>query len=758
MKVTAIDLAGFGCLSDFAVGLAPGLNLFYGDNEAGKSTLQQALCAMLYGFYDGDKARADETARHKRYKPWRDGPYRGALEYQLDDGRQYEARRDFSSSDVPTQLLDEGVDVSNQFGRGRHGNVPFARRHLGMPRSVFESCAFISQGDVFEVAKNAPTEIGDAVAALADSGRRDVSAALAMDRLDAALKKIGSDQARTAELPKARVNLTRARNELASTDEARRAVAEKAERLDRLQTKLHEHTENRARAEYALHRARVARIRAKIAEIETAEKAVTTAEARRGTNQPLPLTVSMRDEVLSLRGQLQRAQDAINRLEREQGGAVVAPEDRLEYETLRLSAGQLAAEQVSDLERIAYTAETPVRATGLMAVLAAIGRAVASAVRAVVRFALRRKPEPVVEAPQPTIIVSREEAVLLLERHRRYLTLRPVIERAGSLDRQIESERQGIAAAETRLVAVMQEAGLRAHTPVEVFAAFEAAWSAKVAYEKAEQAYTSVLERRDLLLNGRTLDELRAALAEHEAAAAEAADGRLALAGAEPKQAPEQIERALTKLRDQQHEAELAARTLSEEVRLALEGYRPRAEIEEEMAHWEREVERLEKARAALTLARQTIEEAMSSVYRDFAPAVNSFLSEGLAAATDGRYDRAHVDPATLKVSLLVPETGMLVSDPPVSHGTRTLLYVLMRVGLAQHMSTIGEPVPLVLDDPFVDVDSRRLRRMMDFLLGLTERVQILYFTKDREVLEWFEASATGPNHRIHHMSAVVNV
>ena len=84
----------------------------------------------------------------------------------------------------------------------------------------------------------------------------------------------------------------------------------------------------------------------------------------------------------------------------------------------------------------------------------------------------------------------------------------------------------------------------------------------------------------------------------------------------------------------------------------------------------------------------------MASVYRDFAPAVNSFLSEGLAAATDGRYHRAHVDPRTLRVSLLVPETGLVVTDPPVSHGTRTLMYVLMRVGLAQHMSAIGEPVP----------------------------------------------------------------
>jgi uncharacterized protein YhaN len=192
---------------------------------------------------------------------------------------------------------------------------------------------------------------------------------------------------------------------------------------------------------------------------------------------------------------------------------------------------------------------------------------------------------------------------------------------------------------------------------------------------------------------------------------------------------------------------------LEEDVRLSLAGCRPRAEIEEDVAHWTREVQRLERGRSALVMAKEAIDQAMHDVYRNFAPAVNAFLSEGLEAATDGKYQRAHVDPSTLRVSLLVPETGQVITDPPVSHGTRTLLYVLLRIGLAQHMSAIGEPVPLVLDDPFVDVDSARLRRMLEFLLDLSPRMQILLFTKDREILEWFQERANGVNHRIHSLS-----
>ncbi len=81
------------------------------------------------------------------------------------------------------------------------------------------------------------------------------------------------------------------------------------------------------------------------------------------------------------------------------------------------------------------------------------------------------------------------------------------------------------------------------------------------------------------------------------------------------------------------------------------------------------------------------------------------------------------------------------------------MVYVLMRVGLAQHMSAIGEPVPLVLDDPFVDLDSRRLPRMMRFLLDLSERMQVLFFTKEASIMRWFEENASGPEHRLHELA-----
>ena len=759
MRITSIDLPGFGPLSAFGCDLGPGLNVFHGENEAGKSTLQAAIGAMLYGFYDRDRAHPDETARHERFRPWAGGVYRGALRYELEDGREYEVRRDFSTSDVLTQVIDTtvGLDVSPQFGRGRHGNIPFARAHLGMSRGVFQSCAFISQGEIFELEKNAsPSQIGDAIAALADSARRDVSAAKAIERLDSAAQKIGSDRARTAELPKAREAHRRATDELQRADELRANVAQKSRRLDDLQKRVRHLAETALRTEYLWNAAEAGRLRSQLWKLDECEAALAEAEQRIEELRSYSiLPATLRDEAMILRSRHERAEEVLRSLRDRQAGVTLTDDARFEYERLRESVGALTDDQVRSLTEAAY--QVPQAApTGLWAALAAIAGAIGRAVVSAVRFVLRR-PAPAQVQIESALDVSQEEALALLDKHHRYLTLRPQIEESNRLAREIEAEEGALERSETQLRTLLADAGIESESLARAFEQLEAAWQKREEYARAAADAEEGKRARALLLDGRSRKEIAAAAAECEERRDELAREHPRLSGLEADRPSGQLARELEKARAEKHETELDAQGLAKDVALALDGCRPRAEIEEELAHWERQVERLEKGRAALALARDAIQEAMTNVYRDFAPAVNTFLSEGMEAATDGRYRRAHVDPATLQVSLLVPETDQVVTNPPVSHGTRTLLYVLMRIGLAQHMSAIGEPVPLVLDDPFVDVDSRRLERILDFLLELSERMQILLFTKDREIVRWFDARATGEGHRLHQLDTLLS-
>ncbi len=559
MRLSRIELPGFGCLSGFSAELGPGLNLFFGDNEAGKSTLQQAICAMLYGFYEGDRALKDETARHERFRPWAGGVYRGVLAYELDDGRTFEVRRDFSTADVITQLLDPalGADVSPQFGRGRHGNIPFARRHLGMSRGVFESCAYISQGEIFDLAKKAsPGQIGDAIAALADSARRDVSAAKAIERLEAAEKKIGRDQARTAELPKAREALTIKTGELGEADGARAALAEKSRRLEELQKQLRSLGEQARRAEYLCSRAEAARLREQLRQLDEAGAlAVRAGHCRDELREFAAISPVTRDEVLALSAQRDRVADSLVRLRKQREALPQVTEDeRLQYEALRTSVGGFTDEQVRVLEVAAYrvagegSGKKDERGRGgLAGVFAAIGRVLATIARRVAAFVLRRvvgarrPPTPSAHdsaesdcgeanpssengrlaptaAAAPT--VSQAEAIALLEKHRRYLSIRPMIDEAARVESQIDGEAASLGAIDVRLRSLLAGAGIATASLGGALVAFEESWQKREEYLRADGEAAEASRRRSLLLNGRSRQEMATTLAEVDETAA----------------------------------------------------------------------------------------------------------------------------------------------------------------------------------------------------------------------------------------------
>ncbi|MCH7577846.1 MAG: AAA family ATPase [Chloroflexi bacterium] len=764
MRLRRIELPGFGCLQSFQTDLAPGLNLFHGLNEAGKSTLQQAVLALLYGFYDHDRARPDETARYERFRPWAGPDYRGLLEYELNNGRRFQVRRDFITADIPTQLVDltTGQDIAPQFGRGRHGNLPFARRHLGMSRAVFQSCAFISQGEIFEVSRGAsPREIGDAIASLADSARRDVSATNAIQRLNNLIAKIGTDRARTADLPRARDHLRTAQRELQALDQARQTLADKAAEVDHLQSRLAELQDEFARTDVLLTRSQTVDLAGRLQDLRDVDQALSRSQARQEELKPYAtVPTHLRDEIQDLSGRRHTTTGALQRLQTElaEAGAALDEETRLQYAPLQAEVGSLSPDQLLALERLAYTPPAPGRRlpAALLTGAGAIGRALAALMRRLIRIILRRQAAPAQEpASPPPLATTPAEAVLLLEKHRRFLTLRPALDNLARLQAEESRTAAALTAIDSQLQGLLATAATAEHSDIQTsIATFLQACDLRREYEAALAAEEQVAKRRRALLHGRSPQELER---QHQQLVRNL-QRLLALhpnlEGSESDQTLEELAARLDSLRQEREETQLRHTQRRTEIDYAFAQHRPHPEIEEEIERWQRQVSQLERARAAAQLAKDTIEEAVTEVYRDFAPRVNEFLSQGVDYVTQGHYTHAFVDPSTLQISLDVPEINRTIADPPVSHGTLALMYVLMRIGLAQHMSSIGEPVPLVLDDPFVDIDSQRLPRLLDFLARLSQErgIQILLFSKDDHTLRWFEDSALEPQHRLYHL------
>jgi uncharacterized protein YhaN len=85
MKIESLHIDGFGIWNDRTwAPLAPGLNVFFGPNETGKSTLMAFIRSILFGL--------DRRGQARRYEPLNGGTHGGWLDVTVD-GRQIRIER-----------------------------------------------------------------------------------------------------------------------------------------------------------------------------------------------------------------------------------------------------------------------------------------------------------------------------------------------------------------------------------------------------------------------------------------------------------------------------------------------------------------------------------------------------------------------------------------------------------------------------------------------------------------------------------------
>lgn len=248
MIIEKIHVWTHGKLNDLELDLSPSLNVIYGENEAGKSTLQNFILAMLYG-------PLRHELRQKRYenevflkKPWNGGRWGGTIRFRLDSGKIYEVVRDFDKKTV--NIYDEfGNDITNEFGRTRNGDSNFAEELLGVDKNIFKDTVFISQNMVDSLSNR--ESLRDRIQAIVSTGSEDVSSKFAVEKLENALNRIGTPNALSKPLGSNIYKLGELEDELEKSKNTFREILEKLEELQNLRLKLTELIDEERNLEYA---------------------------------------------------------------------------------------------------------------------------------------------------------------------------------------------------------------------------------------------------------------------------------------------------------------------------------------------------------------------------------------------------------------------------------------------------------------------------------------------------------------------------
>ncbi len=151
MILRRIKLTGFKKFTDAEFDFGPSINLFLGPNEAGKSTIQQAIITALYGIRDKSAGLLATRDEARSWNPT--GQCRLELEYDVN-GSEFLLRRDISSSKVTLLGRDAPEEKWRLVSEASKNVAPLIAEQMGINSAyVFSRTISVSQTDMAMIAE-----------------------------------------------------------------------------------------------------------------------------------------------------------------------------------------------------------------------------------------------------------------------------------------------------------------------------------------------------------------------------------------------------------------------------------------------------------------------------------------------------------------------------------------------------------------------------------------------------------------------------
>lgn len=180
MKIKKIKINAFGKLEDREIELSDNINVVYGKNEAGKSTLLKFITNTFYGTSKNKKGRY--VSDYDMYKPWNKEEFSGKINYELDNGEQYEVFREFGKK-APKIYNSNLEDISKQFSIDKNLGNQFFYEQTKTDEDTFMS-TFVSMQQEVKLDTQSQNVLIQKIANIAGTGDDNISYKKAMEKLN----------------------------------------------------------------------------------------------------------------------------------------------------------------------------------------------------------------------------------------------------------------------------------------------------------------------------------------------------------------------------------------------------------------------------------------------------------------------------------------------------------------------------------------------------------------------------------------------
>lgn len=692
MYLHRLHMAAFGRFLDVSAGpFSPGLNVVYGKNESGKTTLNAFIGGVLFGW---------EHARGKKnpYRP-ENAERAGSLFFADEDtGEVYEAFRSRNADGVSFSPAEASAILE------------------GIDKDTFSTMFALTSDELrgLEGATDVTSKL------LTASSGLDVSPAAVLADLE---KEIASYTSRSASAEHSFVRLA------AEEEECKQRLARARAGSDALKGEYREYEGLLARRDEAS--AELSRLNASVERISAAREEAARLEASAQEN-------------------LRRAQECAARLNADAAMRIAAPAPLFDEESEAAAlaeVGRLASER-SRLEnrldaardnfartRAAYEEESgmPSRAEGKSR--KAIAVAAAALVLAGLGFSVYAALNGEPFASAVSVLVAAAGAIC------GFAAIRLSRRSSGASRASAAASAMNIARA---VLESCEEEELMFSLRVKEALASLGLEEAHGSLERARTLVEASRERRLAAAERRRMRNETASLrarCEQEASAAEARKVELlARCGADPDEgaaALAQREEALRRRRDESVERMRASDARLGELKQILRAGADSSEydlLKTQLAQIATRKDDAAAELAELLLARRALNAALDAWKSESVPATYRRASELFRLMTNGRWKEVRMGQGGEVEA--VDAVGKRFEPRLLSMGTCQQLYLCLRIALLERAGDVGPAIPVLADDILVNFDDDRREGAVKALAELSRSRQVILFTCHKEILD----------------------
>ena len=236
MKIEKIKINSYGNLKNKEINLEK-LNIIYGKNESGKSTLLNFIKNIFYGISKNKNGK--NISDYDKYLPWGENDFSGKIKYRLDNNINFEVYRDFNKKN-PEIYNEQLEDISNNFKIDKKTGNQFFIEQTNIDENTFMSTALSMQKEVI-VDNNTQGILLQKVANLAETGSEDVSYKKALSNINSMLlNEVGTSNSKERPINIAESNIKQYTIDLMTNNDVREKRYEIEEEFNKIKIEIKE--------------------------------------------------------------------------------------------------------------------------------------------------------------------------------------------------------------------------------------------------------------------------------------------------------------------------------------------------------------------------------------------------------------------------------------------------------------------------------------------------------------------------------------